>query len=154
MSWTNERVDTLKKLWNDGHSASAIAATLGEVTRNGVIGKVHRLGLAGRASGSSRPRSPRATSLFPHRPRARRIRKPPSSPLPAAHRLRSLPLTKPMPRELGPSPETTVTVETLTERSCRWPEGDPKRAGFHFCGRIKDEMQGPYCNHHAAIAYR
>jgi GcrA cell cycle regulator len=50
MSWTDERVELLKKLWNQGLSASQIAAELGGgVTRNAVIGKVHRLGLSGRA---------------------------------------------------------------------------------------------------------
>ena len=66
--------------------------------------------------------------------------------------------TKPMRRaalpELGPAPEIPVTVQTLTERSCRWPEGDPKLPGFHFCGRLKTESPGPYCGAHAAIAFR
>ena len=50
MSWTEERVSVLKKLWAEGHSASQIAKQLGGVTRNAVIGKVHRLGLSGRAT--------------------------------------------------------------------------------------------------------
>src|SRR3954463_9470821 len=66
MSWTDERVELLKKLWTDGLSASQIAAELGGITRNAVIGKVHRLGLAGRAkspsSATPRPRKPRAHS--------------------------------------------------------------------------------------------
>ena len=53
MSWNDERVETLKKLWSEGFSASQIAAQLGGVTRNAVIGKVHRLGLAARAKSSS-----------------------------------------------------------------------------------------------------
>ena len=69
MSWTDERVELLKKLWADGLSASQIATKLGEVTRNAVIGKVHRLGLAGRATTSrirtARPRS--NIALFPAR---------------------------------------------------------------------------------------
>ena len=48
MSWTDERVETLKRMWSDGQSASAIAKELGGVTRNAVIGKVHRLGLSNR----------------------------------------------------------------------------------------------------------
>ena len=48
MSWNDERVNTLKKLWAEGHSASQIAKQLGGVTRNAVIGKVHRLGLSNR----------------------------------------------------------------------------------------------------------
>jgi len=54
MSWTEDRVEVLKKLWAEGHSASQIAKELGGVTRNAVIGKVHRLGLSGRAT-PSRP---------------------------------------------------------------------------------------------------
>ncbi len=75
MSWTNERVELLKKLWGDGLSASQIAGELGGVTRNAVIGKVHRLGLSGRAkstSSSAKPRRPRtaapATGAAPKKP--------------------------------------------------------------------------------------
>ena len=52
MAWTDERVDVLKKLWVEGKSASFIAKKLGGVTRNAVIGKVHRLGLSNRTSTS------------------------------------------------------------------------------------------------------
>ena len=51
MSWTDERVETLKKMWAEGQSASQIAKELGGVTRNAVIGKVHRLGLSNRVGG-------------------------------------------------------------------------------------------------------
>src|SRR5579863_3730490 len=58
MSWTDEKVELLRQLWMDGRSASQISAVLGQgLTRNAVIGKVHRLGLAGRAKSSS-PASP------------------------------------------------------------------------------------------------
>ena len=67
MGWTEERVELLKKLWADGLSASQIAGRLGEVTRNAVIGKVHRLGLAGRAT-TSRLRSPRPRNRVAHLP--------------------------------------------------------------------------------------
>src|SRR5438309_1124763 len=67
MSWTDERVETLKKLWTDGLSASQIAAELGGITRNAVIGKVHRLGLSGRAKSpsSAAPRQRKARA-HPH----------------------------------------------------------------------------------------
>ena len=55
MSWTDERVETLKKMWNEGQSASQIAKELGGVTRNAVIGKVHRLGLSNRAGAAPAP---------------------------------------------------------------------------------------------------
>ncbi len=156
MSWTNERVDTLKKLWNDGESASAIAHRLGEVTRNAVIGKVHRLGLAGRATTSRASSASRPSSLFRPRspsknirprPHPRRTSPPPATAARKTMRRAALP-------ELGPAPEIPVTVQTLTGRNCRWPEGDPKLPGFHFCGRPKTESPGPYCGAHAAIAFR
>ena len=56
MAWTDDRVEILKKLWAEGLSASQVARELGDVTRNAVIGKVHRLGLAGRAS-PTKPKS-------------------------------------------------------------------------------------------------
>ncbi|HZA02511.1 MAG TPA: GcrA family cell cycle regulator, partial [Hyphomicrobiaceae bacterium] len=62
MAWTDERVELLKKLWSEGLSASQIAGRLGGVTRNAVIGKVHRLGLSGRATTSR---------MKTHRPRPR-----------------------------------------------------------------------------------
>src|SRR5262245_40202895 len=67
MGWTDERVERLKKLWSDGLSASQIAAELGGITRNAVIGKVHRLGLSGRAKSPSlaAPR-PRKTRTHTH----------------------------------------------------------------------------------------
>ena len=58
MSWTDERVETLKKMWNEGQSASQIAKELGGVTRNAVIGKVHRLGLSNRAGAAPAPAAP------------------------------------------------------------------------------------------------
>ncbi|MDA0961931.1 MAG: GcrA cell cycle regulator, partial [Proteobacteria bacterium] len=60
MSWTDERVELLKKMWGEGQSASQIAKELGGVTRNAVIGKVHRLGLSNRTNGSPAPAKPEA----------------------------------------------------------------------------------------------
>ena len=72
MGWTDERVELLKKLWADGLSASQIAAELGGITRNAVIGKVHRLGLSGRAkSPSSATPRPRKARTHTHMMRAR-----------------------------------------------------------------------------------
>ena len=48
MPWTYERIEKLKQLWDEGLTASRIAAELGEVTRNAVIGKAHRLNLSGK----------------------------------------------------------------------------------------------------------
>ena len=80
MSWTSTRIDLLKKLWTDGESASAIASSLGGVTRNAVIGKVHRLGLQGRRGASRAQRSARRAAIPPRIGRcslaAQRTRKP------------------------------------------------------------------------------
>src|SRR5579862_2686395 len=75
MGWTDERVELLKKLWQDGLSASQIAKQLGGVTRNAVIGKVHRLGLSGRAT----PSKPTRTTFKAPRP-ARPVSAAPSAP--------------------------------------------------------------------------
>lgn len=61
-AWTEDRVELLKKLWSDGLSASQIAAELGSVTRNAVIGKVHRLGLSGRAKNPAAASTPRTAA--------------------------------------------------------------------------------------------
>jgi GcrA cell cycle regulator len=145
MTWTGERVATLEQLWTGGLSASAIAAQLGEVTRNAVIGKAHRLGLAGRAS-RGRPRHrQRAASLLPGRNSSQKPRR--SENLPSRSRAR-----KKLLPELGQAPAQPVTVETLGPDSCRWPEGDPKLPGFHFCGRLQTAGPVPYCAHHALRA--
>ncbi|MDP2737725.1 MAG: GcrA family cell cycle regulator, partial [Pseudorhodobacter sp.] len=72
MSWTDERVETLKKMWGEGQSASQIAKELGGVTRNAVIGKVHRLGLSNRvgasAEGATAPAAGIATKAPAHAP--------------------------------------------------------------------------------------
>jgi len=148
--WTDDRVATLKKLWLDGLSASQIAKQLGGVTRNAVIGKVHRLGLSGRAAPSqpARPvfKAPRparpATQVQPP-PVARRVEAVPAQPqTPPAH--------VPVYRHEEPG---SATVLTLGAHMCKWPIGDPATDGFSFCGRRTGE-DGPYCNEHARIAYQ
>jgi GcrA cell cycle regulator len=153
MGWNDERVDLLKKLWSDGLSASQIAGRLGGVTRNAVIGKVHRLGLSGRAT-TSRMKS--------HRPRgrgqvAKRLMKPRFANLgnPA---LRQLYLGDtepyiPSAEELVIPPSERRSIQTLTEVCCRWPIGDPQQSDFHFCGRSK-VVGLPYCEFHARRAFQ
>ena len=149
MTWTDARIETLTNLWGDGLSASLIAASLGGTTRNAVIGKVRRLGLRGRATlvfrrSLPRPRPAPRTAESRSKPRLLRGRVSCKTPRPRRPA---------MPLELGPAPAIPVTVLTLTPVTCNWPEGDPKLAGFHFCGR-KKPPQTAYCPHHAAIAYQ
>ncbi len=72
MNWTDERVERLKKLWSEGLSASQIAAQLGGVSRNAVIGKVHRLNLPGRAKQAAARLRPAPSSARLRRSSARR----------------------------------------------------------------------------------
>jgi GcrA cell cycle regulator len=153
MTWTNDRITTLNELWSAGFSASQIAQRLGGVSRNAVIGKVHRLGLAGRATTSRHRRSSPRCASVPGAGRgiARRSARPAfhvrSHRTPAKPKVRALP-------ELGPAPPIPITVQTLSGLTCRWPQGDPKVPDFHFCGRRKTRADVPYCDHHLAIAFR
>lgn len=153
MSWTDERVETLKKLWQEGHSASQIAKQLGGVTRNAVIGKVHRLGLSGRAAPSqpARPlykpaRPPRAAAPAPA-PQAIAPRRTVITDTPVATRPAQVPAL-PAIEEPG-----TATVLTLGTKMCKWPIGDPSSDGFTFCGRRAGDG-APYCVEHARQAYQ
>jgi len=147
MGWTDERVETLKKLWIEGLSASQIAKQLTGVTRNAVIGKVHRLGLAGRATPSRPAKRPRPVS----RPRiattssSNAISRPRMAPAPY---LALVPHLEPLKAEDG----SVTTVLTLSEDVCKWPIGDPTDAGFAFCGR--NSGSGPYCHDHASLAFQ
>ncbi len=152
MGWTDERVENLKKLWLEGHSASQIAKQLGGVTRNAVIGKVHRLGLSGRAA-PSKPARPAVPSFKA----ARAARPAPSAPsAPLARRCEAvgpsaLPAATPARPERVEEPGS-ATVLTLGSSMCKWPIGDPSSDGFTFCGGRA--VQGPYCNTHAQVAYQ
>ena len=142
LGWTDTRVERLKAFWADGLSASEIAGRLGEVTRNAVIGKVHRLGLAGRKTTSRKP-APRRTS--PRRNRPGRVER----------RLPPAPFMRPAALPPAPPPPVAalmLPLRQLRDDQCRWPVGDPREAGFGFCGCQKAPGV-PYCAHHAAIAY-
>lgn len=143
MGWTEERVATLRKLWAEGLSASQIAKQLGSVTRNAVIGKVHRLGLAGRATPSRPAKRPvrvaRPRVIGPTAPRLR-----PANSLPTV----VIPDLEPLKFADGKA----ASVLTLNESMCKFPIGDPNDADFAFCGR--GAACGPYCQDHARLAYQ
>ena len=146
MGWTDERVELLKKLWQDGLSASQIAKQLGGVTRNAVIGKVHRLGLSGRAT----PSKPARTVFKAPRP-ARPVSAAPSAPRRIAEPVAHAPHPAPV-RYVDEAPGT-ATVLTLGAHMCKWPIGDPSTDSFTFCGR-RSGGEGPYCVEHARVAYQ
>jgi len=156
MTWNDERVDALKKLWADGLSASQIAGRLGGVTRNAVIGKVHRLGLAGRATTSRmkshrlpRVRTAQAAKRGLMRARPNGIA---NSPLKSLYLADTEPYVPPAEELVIPINERRY-IQTLTESCCRWPIGDPQQPEFHFCGKKK--IPGlPYCEVHARRAFQ
>jgi GcrA cell cycle regulator len=139
LSWTDERVELLRKLWLEGLSASRIAAELaGGVTRNAVIGKVHRLGLSGRvkapaAANPTRMRPPVKTPVRSNMPQ-RSVGLPIRGNTALAVQSRTMPAPQPL-REYNDVvvPMTaTVTIMDLRESMCRWPVGDPSSAEFRF----------------------
>jgi GcrA cell cycle regulator len=155
MSWNDERVELLRKLWNEGLSASQVAAELGGgISRNAVIGKIHRLGLAERAKAPSAPR-PRATkparsqtSTRAHAPGVMG-----NVALAFAPRAHVAPAPRPEEDVVIPISER-VTLLELRESMCRWPMGDPTTPEFRFCGAKSPVGSGPYCSYHAQVAYQ
>jgi len=199
MSWTDERVELLKKMWGEGQSASQIAKELGGVTRNAVIGKVHRLGLSNRAGAAPVPAA--AAPAAAPKPEA----KPKPAPKPVEAKAR--PAAKPTPRvvedeveveddveedvvarqvtvphtrkaiipagqPLPPQPSANeispealakvseiekkarrLTLMELTERTCKWPVGDPATENFWFCG-LPTQAGKPYCEAHVGVAFQ
>lgn len=169
MNWNDERVERLKRLWAEGLSASQIAAQLGGVSRNAVIGKVHRLNLPGRVKAGGNTAQPRTQ------------KRPTASPRPSTFNARSTAApqsaaARPITRAAGSAasrdeieigPVETVAAPTsgvvpmarrlalteLTERTCKWPVGDPLKEDFHFCGAECGDSS-PYCKYHARLAYQ
>ncbi len=148
MAWTEDRVEILTKLWAEGLSASQIAKKLGGVTRNAVIGKVHRLGLSGRAT----PSRPRKATSKTSTPRARKTSAPsaPRTPRPIV----AAATPPPPPLEAKPLPTGEyATILTIRDHMCKWPIGDPSSSEFRFCGRRVKESE-PYCEAHCSVAYQ
>ncbi len=169
--WTEERVEHLKKLWAEGCSASQCAAELNgpqynglpHISRNGAIGKVHRMGLSGRIKGA-KPGAPKARKVTPHKATIT-IRRPNR----VAAALADVPIDgEDLGGEAKPSGADLVdyisghdraiendqrrTLNELTSETCHWPIGDPQMPDFFFCGgRALDGL--PYCAHHSRIAY-
>ncbi len=183
MSWTDERVEILKKMWGEGQSASVIAKELGGVTRNAVIGKVHRLGLSNRASSTKAAPKKEAAAKPAAKPKAAKpAPKPkaePASEGPATQSAAPQPTATPARRAIIPagqplppqpsaneiSPEALASVREvekgakklslmeLTERTCKWPIGDPATDEFWFCG-LATQTGKPYCEAHVGVAFQ
>ena len=203
MTWTDERVETLKRMWTEGQSASQIAKELGGVTRNAVIGKVHRLGLSNRNGAAGGQGSdaveaggavaepvtpPEEVEAVPVEVAPRAAPRPPAAPAaevpdpapvsnvaslpgpsaPVPPRRPVLVPGQPLPPqpsagEISPEALATVrevekkarkiTLMELTERTCKWPIGDPATPNFWFCG-LPTQAGKPYCEAHVGVAFQ
>ena len=194
MSWTDDRVETLKRMWGEGQSASVIAKELGGVTRNAVIGKVHRLGLSNRAAPATAPEKEAepAVAAVPPEPdpvpedTMRTVSATPEAPKEAeadeeeveeldengipisAARRAIIPAGQPLPpqpsaNEISPEALAKVnevektakklTLMELTEKTCKWPVGDPATEDFWFCG-LAAQPGKPYCEAHVGVAFQ
>lgn len=131
MSWTDDRVELLTKLWGEGKTAAEIAKELGGVTRNAVIGKAHRLKLSNRVSPIQQNKKPVAVK----------------APVAAPVQQRKVKKADVQDNRQG------ISLINLKSGQCRWPFGDPQEESFGFCG--DDCISGlPYCTDHAKVAYQ
>src|SRR6056297_991247 len=180
MSWSDERVELLKKLWGEGQSASQIAKELGGVTRNAVIGKVHRLGLSNRNGGGNAAADPQpkpepkpaaaapraepeakkpATAAAPEAPAAAPVTGRADRIVPAGQPLPPQPSTNEIdPKALAKVSEIEkkakkLSLMELTARTCKWPVGDPATEDFWFCG-LPSQAGKPYCEAHVGVAFQ
>lgn len=183
MSWTDERIDQLSRLWLEGRSASQIATALGGLTRNAVIGKVHRLGLAGRVKSTvpapgggesakgHQPNGDAGASVegaaAPRRAAPRQSAAAASAPVSAVASARiqgntALAMAEAPAEAAKParSPEDVVvpmslkvTIVELRESMCKWPIGDPSSMEFRYCGS-PSYTGTPYCQYHGKLAYQ
>ena len=187
MAWSDERVAILKKMWLEGSSASEIAKELGNITRNAVIGKVHRLGMSNRdtnnlKSGSStstakksvrRGRPPKVNKEEKKKGRPHKLKDSgdftgtldvkEKSTTSSAKEMRLDENKTKVASDL--SEETLqnilkvemkskkISLMELTERTCKWPIGDPATDTFWFCGH-DSEPGKPYCKTHISIAFQ
>lgn len=158
MSWTDERIEMLRKLWADGLSASQIATSLGGVTRNAVIGKIHRLGLSGRVKAPQRASRPRAASGAAPAANTAPVKAVSAPRVMAAGALAVKVVEEP---EAAPAPQPAAEVVPITGgvglmdlkvSSCRWPLGDPSDDDFRYCG-ARCSAGDTYCRAHAEQAF-
>ena len=139
MSWTDEKVESLKKLWGSGKTASQIAEIIGGISRNAVIGKAHRLNL----SAKIKTRTAISNQNFNYSKNEKNIK----SKRGRRSKFKSLIIEKNF------EPENPKQLEELDENSCKWPIGHPNDDSFYFCGRssLKDFS---YCKLHLLYAYQ
>ena len=138
MSWNDEKVNKLKELWGKGNTASQIAQIIGDVSRNAVIGKAHRLNLSAKIKTRSSSYNTNNDNKVNQNTNNKKIRQ---------SRFKSLLIEKNF------EPENPKQLEELTDNDCKYPIGHPNEKNFYFCGRssLKDFS---YCKLHLLYAYQ
>ncbi len=177
MAWTDEMVEDLKTMWKQGLTTAEIGKRLG-VSKNSIVGKVHRLGLSGRPSPIKKKETP---ATAPSTPEVKKSTKEKVTKVEKTEKI------EPVKEEIKVQPKEEIKVEkTISEpvcpiekaepkisecqksdfdksaravslveldnHTCRWPIGDPKDENFHFCGR-KVRIGQTYCDEHSQVAY-
>ena len=139
MSWTEEKVTKLKKLWGSGKTASQIAEIIGGISRNAVIGKAHRLNL----SAKIKTRAATSNQSFDNGLEEKKTK----NKLSRKSKFKSLIIEKDF------EPENPKQLEELTDNDCKYPIGHPNEKDFYFCGRssLKDFS---YCKLHLLYSYQ
>ncbi len=161
MAWTDEMVEDLKKMWKEGMTTGEIGKKLG-VSKNSIVGKVHRLGLSGRPS----PIKKKDEAASPSQAAAKEKKAAPAKKTASEKKVENQAAAKPAKAVHAPEKENKkkeaeqetykrpekVTVADLDNHTCRWPIGDPKDENFHFCGK-RVKLGQTYCEEHSAVAY-
>lgn len=156
MAWTDEMVEDLRRMWKEGLTTGEIGKRL-NVSKNSIVGKVHRLGLSGRPSPIKKKENTQ-TEPKTKEAQAKQIKEPvKETPKPAVKKE-----TEPQVKNPSPAPKAAaeprhkaghnISLTDLDNHTCRWPIGDPKDDNFHFCGK-KVRIGQTYCEEHAAVAY-
>lgn len=152
MSWTDERIEQLKQLWEKGLTASQIADKLaGGISRNAVIGKAHRLGLKARPSPVKSGEGAVAEAPVEAKPAVAVAAPAAAAPVAEAPRPKPVAARPAAPATGGAGGKTSLL--DLNDKICKWPIGHPGDADFHFCGKAA-QPGFPYCGEHCAVAYQ
>lgn len=154
MAWTDEMVEELRKMWKEGLTTGEIGKRL-NVSKNSIVGKVHRLGLSGRPSpikkkdGTPIYRNDKKEAAAP---KAVTPDKPVAEKEPMRHEAVAKPIQASKPSTPSRHFTGNLSLTELDNHTCRWPVGDPKDENFHFCGK-KVRIGQTYCEEHSSIAY-
>lgn len=164
MAWTEQMVEDLRKMWKEGLTTGEIGKRL-NVSKNSIVGKVHRLGLSGRPSPIKKKSEDNTANAAKEAkaPAAEKAEKKTVEPVKPAAPAKALPqkAAEPAAKEFEPrlahkepakKHNGFVSLTDLDCHTCRWPIGDPKDENFHFCGK-KIKIGQTYCDEHASVAY-